>query len=150
MRVTPSGQTDLAGPLVDAIEWGAELIVIVSDGFENDPPRGAAEVARVFRRRLDQQRATSIVHVNPVFDAEHYSPRTIGPAIPTVGLRDAEDLFTMLGFARFADGTAPLSDLEEYLAQRVKLLLGERPTDAEPAAEPTGELAMELVAEAEA
>jgi hypothetical protein len=144
--VTPSGQTGLAGPLVDAIEWGAELIVIVSDGFENDPPRGAAEVARVFRARLDRQRATSIVHVNPVFDAEHYSPRTIGPAIPTVGLRDAEDLFTMLGFARFADGTAPLSDLEEYLAQRVKLLLGERSTDAEPMAEP----AADVVAEAEA
>src|SRR5262249_22620153 len=39
--VTPYGQTDLATPLLDALDWGAEVVVIVSDGFENDPP-GAA------------------------------------------------------------------------------------------------------------
>ena len=101
----------------------ADLVLIVSDGFENDPPRGAAEVARVFKSRLDRDRKTSIVHLNPVFDAEHYAPRSIGAAIPSVGLRDAEDLMTMLGFARFADGSAPLVELEDYLAERVKQLL---------------------------
>jgi hypothetical protein len=35
-----------------------------------------------------------------------------------VGLRDAEDLPTMLGFARFAAGAASLSDLLAYLAGR--------------------------------
>jgi hypothetical protein len=123
------GQTDLAGPLLDALEWGADLVLIVSDGYENDPPSGAAEVARVFRERLDPHRRTSIVHVNPVFDAEHYAPRAIGPAIPTVGLRDAEDLLTMLGFARFADGSAPLSELEDYLAARMATMLA-RPEGA--------------------
>ena len=117
------GQTDLAEPLLRALEWGAETIVIVSDGFENDPPHGAAEVARVFRARLDPRRSVSIVHVNPVFDAETYAPKAIGPAIPTVGLRDAEDLLTVLGFARFAEGAAPLSQLEDYLAGRVQELL---------------------------
>jgi hypothetical protein len=73
--------------------------------------------------RLDPNRTTSIIHLNPVFDAEHYAPRTIGAAIPSVGLRDAEDLLTMLGFARFADGSAPLAELEDYLAERVKRLL---------------------------
>jgi hypothetical protein len=123
LALIAEGQTDLAGPLLEALEWGAELILIVSDGYENDPPHGAAEVARVFRRRLDPQHRVSIIHLNPVFDAEHYAPRTIGAAIPTVGLRDAEDLLTMLGFARFADGSAPLSELEAYLAERVKHLL---------------------------
>ncbi|MEZ4361539.1 MAG: hypothetical protein R3B48_15235 [Kofleriaceae bacterium] len=97
----------------------------MSDGYENDPPRGAAEVARVFRQRLDPERRVSIIHLNPVFDAEHYAPRALGAAIPTVGLRDAEDLLTMLGFARFADGSAPLSELEAYLATRVRGVLGE-------------------------
>ena len=129
LALTADGQTDLAGPLLRALEWGADLVVIVSDGFENDPPSGAAEVARVFRARIDPARRTSIVHLNPVFDAEHYAPRVIGPAIPTVGLRDAEDLLTMLGFARFADGSAPLSELESYLAERVTEVLG-RPDQA--------------------
>jgi hypothetical protein len=123
IQVTAHGQTDLATPLLEALEWGAELVLVVSDGHENDPPQGAAELARVFRQRLDPEGRTSIVHMNPVFDAEHYAPRTVGLAIPTVGLRDAEDLLTMLGFARFADGSAPLSELEDYLAERVKLML---------------------------
>jgi hypothetical protein len=123
LLVRAEGQTDLASPLLDALEWGADLVLIISDGFENDPPHGAAEVARVFRERLDPKRRTSLVHLNPVFDSEYYVPHNIGSAIPTVGLRDAEDLLTMLGFARFADGSAPLSELEAYLAERVHRLL---------------------------
>lgn len=123
LAISAFGQTDLAEPLLAALEWGAELVILVSDGYENDPPRGAAEVARVFRKRLDPERRVSIVHLNPVFDAEHYAPRTIGDAIPTVGLRDAEALLTMLGFARFADGAAPLGELEAYLAEKVRGML---------------------------
>jgi hypothetical protein len=135
-KLSAFGQTDLAVPLIDALEWGADLVLIVSDGFENDPPRGAAEVARVFRRRLDPQRKTSIIHLNPVFDADHYAPRAIGDAIPTVGLRDAEDLLTMIGFARFADGAAPLAELEAYLADKVKALLVPPSADAAAGGEP--------------
>jgi len=123
LMVTARGQTDLATPLLDALEWGADVVVVLSDGYENDPPGAVAEIARVFRRKLDPERSVSIVHANPVFDSESYAPRTLGCAIPTVGLRDAEDLPTMLGFARFADGSAPLSLLEEYLAVRVRELL---------------------------
>lgn len=36
----------------------------------------------------------------------------------------------MLEFARFADGSAPLSELEDYFAERVKQML--RPSAAEP------------------
>ncbi len=60
LKVTAHGQSDLATPLLEALEWGADLILIVSDGCENDPPRGAAEVARVFRTRLDTDRRTSM------------------------------------------------------------------------------------------
>ena len=123
LGVTARGQTRLGGPLLDALDWKPDLVVIVSDGFENDPPLGAAEVARVFRSRLDPERKTAIVHMNPVFDAQNYAPRTLGDAIPTVGLRDAEDLLTVLGFARFADGHAPLAELESYLAARMAEML---------------------------
>jgi hypothetical protein len=141
LRVSPRGQTALAAPLLDALEWGPDLVVIVSDGFENDPPLGAGELARVFRKKIDPARRTAIVHLNPVFDAENYAPRTLGEAIPTVGLRDAEDLLTVLSFARFADGHAPLGELEDYLAGRVKDMLGvavetDQEGEAAEAAEP--------------
>jgi len=128
--VQARGQSALGRPLAEALAWGADLVVVVSDGFENDPPAGAAEVARVFRARLDPQRRTSIVHMNPVFDEEDYAPRGLGAALPTVGLRDAEDLLTMLGFARFADGMARLDELEDYLAARVREMLGRAQTHA--------------------
>jgi len=123
LLVTARGQSDLATPLLDALEWGAELVVIVSDGHENDPPHGAAHVLRVYRQRLDPAARTSIVQCNPVFNADDLSVQALSPVVPTVGLRDAEDLPTVLGFARFAEGSAPLADLEDYLASRVRRML---------------------------
>jgi hypothetical protein len=120
LQVSPRGQSDLATPLLDALEWSADLVIIVSDGCENDPPSGAAQVLRIFRNRLDPNSRTSIVHCNPVFNADDFSLRPLCADIPTVGLRNAQDLPTMLGFAQFANGTALLSDLEDYLEARSK------------------------------
>ncbi|MCP3143370.1 hypothetical protein [Pyxidicoccus xibeiensis] len=121
--VAARGQSDLATPLLDALAWGAELVVIVSDGYDNDPPKAVAELTRVFRQKLDPARRTALVHVNPVFDAEEYAPRSFGTAVPTVGVREAEDLPTVLGFARFAEGAASLAELESYLSARVRQVL---------------------------
>ena len=118
LQLTARGQTDLATPILDALESRPDLLIIVSDGFDNDPPRGAGEVCRVFRQRLDPERRTTIVHVNPVFDAPHLGPRPLDPSVPTIGLRDAEDLPTVLAFARFADGGLSITDLEHYLQAR--------------------------------
>ena len=124
LALRPRGATDLATPLIVALEWRPALVVVVSDGFDNDPPRGAAEILRCFVHRLDPWGRTAVVHANPVFDADDFAPRTLGPDAPTVGLRNAEDLLTVLGFARFAAGRAPLGELEEYLAAKVRALLG--------------------------
>ncbi|QDE68366.1 hypothetical protein BHS09_16030 [Myxococcus xanthus] len=123
LLVSARGQTDIATPLLEALAWGADLVVIVSDGYDNDPPKAVAELTRVFRSKLDPERHTALVHVNPVFDSEGYAPRSFGAAVPTVGVRDAEDLPTVLGFARFAEGVASLSELEAYLASRVGAML---------------------------
>jgi hypothetical protein len=119
LLVYPYGQTDLATPLLAALGSGAETIIIISDGCDNDPPNGAYEVLRVYQK-LDRLKKTSITHCNPVFSTEEYSLRTLSPYIPTVGLRDAEDLPTMLGFAKFAQGSTTLVDLEAHLAQRTQ------------------------------
>jgi len=121
--VSARGSSDLATPLLDALSWGADTIVIVSDGFENDPPRGASEVLRVFRSKLSRSGHPFIVHMNPVFDAESYAPRSLSDVIPTMGVRDAEDIPTMLGFAQFSAGACPLTELLSYLERRVRRLL---------------------------
>jgi hypothetical protein len=126
LLVSPRGATDLATPLLDALDWGAGTIVIVSDGFENDPPGGAAEVLRVYSSKLARGGGPFIVHMNPVFDTESYAPRPISDVIPTMGVRDAEDIPTMLGFARFAAGACALSELLVYLDRRVRRLLHAR------------------------
>jgi hypothetical protein len=152
--VQARGQTDLATPLLDALEWRPDLVIVVSDGYDNGPVNALAELTRVFRTRLDPGRRTSIIHANPVFDSELFAPRGLGAHVPTVGVRDAEDLPTVLGFARFAEGAAPLSELEDYLAARVRRLL-ERdarrrgaPAPAAPQARPEDEGPLSSIEEA--
>jgi len=64
-----------------------------------------------------------IVHVNPVFDAEGYAPKALSPAVPTMGIRDAEDLPTLLLFARYTSAQATLDELLEHLGARVRHFL---------------------------
>ncbi len=121
--VTPRGQTDIATPLLSALAWQPELVIIVSDGWENDPPAATAELLRVYRRKIDPDSKVSIIHCNPVFNADDFTLKRISPLIPTVGLREAEDLELILKFARFAEGTATLAELEAYLKTRSQQVL---------------------------
>ena len=87
----------------------------------------------MLRTRLDPQHDTAIVHCNPVFAEDDFAPHALSSFIPTVGLRDAEDLPTALGFARFAEGSTTHEELEAYLAARVQrfLTITKRPGEAE-------------------
>ena len=123
LLVTPRGQTDLATPFLSALDWQPELAIAVSDGWENDPPAATSEVLRVYRSKLDPEGKTAIVHCNPVFNADDFSLKSISPLVPTVGLREAEDLPVAVEFSRFAQGNATLAELEAYLATRSKQLL---------------------------
>jgi hypothetical protein len=123
LLVAPRGQTDLATPILDALAWQPELIVVISDGWENDPPGAAAELLRVYYEKIDLQRRVSIVHFNPVFNANDYELKQISPLVPTIGIREAEDLPTVLAFVRFADGRGSLAELEAYLLQRSRDIL---------------------------
>lgn len=119
LLVSPRGPTDLASPILRALQRGPDVVVVVSDGYDNDPPGAAGEVLRVFRERFDPTgNSVSIVHANPVFDADDFSPRALTPSVPTIGLRDAEDLPTMLAFARFATSDAGMSELASFLSRR--------------------------------
>jgi len=119
LLVTPRGQTAIARPLLDAIDTGADLVIVVSDGVENDPAGAANEVVRVWRAKVAPKNAAMIVHLNPVFSAADHAPVPLGDDIVTIGVRDAEDLPTALGFARVAAGRASLDELHGWLDARV-------------------------------
>lgn len=114
------GQTDLMTPLLKAIEYHPDTIIIVSDGFENSPPNGVQQIVAAYKARLMEKHRIAFVHANPVFDPQHFSPRRLGSSLVTIGLRDAEDFATSLGFARFASGEGTQQELESYLAELAK------------------------------
>ncbi|MFE7189391.1 hypothetical protein [Kitasatospora sp. NPDC057541] len=123
----PSGPTPLGRRILDALDTAPQRLVIVSDGWDNAPPGLAAEVLRVWRTRLDPEHRTSIVHLNPVYDAEGFDVRRLAPTVPTAGLRDAEDLPALVEFARFAEGRTDLAELTAHLAARTARFLSAAP-----------------------
>ncbi|WP_223190918.1 hypothetical protein [Nonomuraea terrae] len=130
LMARPSGPTPLGRRIVDALETRPGLVVIVSDGWDNAPPGLAAEVLRVWRRRLDPGGEVGVVHLNPVYDTEQFDVRRLSPMVPTVGIRDAEDLPALVELARFAEGRTGVAELRAYLEDRAavrdRVALGER------------------------
>ncbi|GAA0982026.1 hypothetical protein GCM10009555_051230 [Acrocarpospora macrocephala] len=118
LRARPVGPTGLGQRIIDALELRPERLVIISDGWDNAPPGLAAEVLRVWRRKLDPGKEVSIVHLNPVYDAERFEVRRLSPMVPTAGIRDAEDLPALVELASFAEGRTGLAELKAYLADR--------------------------------
>ncbi|MEU9758577.1 hypothetical protein AB0D98_01920 [Streptomyces sp. NPDC047987] len=123
----PWGPTPLGSRVLDALEHGPDRLVIVSDGWDNAPPGLAGEVLRVWRTRLDPDRRTAVVHVNPVYDADGFDVRRLAPGVPTAGIRDAEDLPALVEIARFAEGRSGADALYAYLDGRVERFVGGHP-----------------------
>ncbi|MEU5994079.1 hypothetical protein ABZ806_34335 [Spirillospora sp. NPDC047418] len=123
----PSGPTPLGLRIVDALDTAPERLLIVSDGWDNAPPGLAADVLRIWRTRLDPGRRVLIVHLNPVYDAGGFDVRRLAPGVPTAGIRDAENLPTLVELARFAEGRVGLGDLRAHLDDRAARFLGASP-----------------------
>lgn len=119
--VRAQGQTPIAQRLIAALRTKPDLVVVISDGWENDPPLATEAVLALYRRDLDPQGRCAFVHGNPVFDAETYEPKPLMSLMPTVGLRTPEDLLTMLPFARFASGHQDAEALLEFLNRRAEV-----------------------------
>ncbi len=118
--VESGGQTDLATPLLDALEWLPKDVVIVSDGFENAPAGAANQIVHAYQKCLQAHQPINFIHANPVFDAEHFSPKRLGDSLLTIGLRDAEDMPASLRFSKFAAGEETQTELETFLGQLAK------------------------------
>ncbi|WP_433136666.1 hypothetical protein ACQPZ8_31605 [Actinomadura nitritigenes] len=128
----PFGPTPLGERIIDALETRPDRLIIVSDGFDNAPPGLAADVLRIWRTRLDPGHRLApgqrvlIAHLNPVYDADDFDVRRLSPAVPTAGIRDAEDLPTLVELARFAERQVGLAGLRAHLDDRTARFLGER------------------------
>jgi hypothetical protein len=120
----PFGPSPLGERILDALDTGPDRLVIVSDGWDNAPPGLAAEVLRVWRTRLDPHHRVAVTHLNPVYDAGDFDVRRLAPTVPTAGIRDAEDLPTLVELARFAEGRAGIGDVRAYLDERVARFTG--------------------------
>ncbi|MEV7244734.1 hypothetical protein AB0N92_26315 [Streptomyces sp. NPDC093248] len=120
----PHGPTPVGRRILDALDTAPSRLVIVSDGWDNAPPGLAAEVLRIWRTRLDPERRTSVVHLNPVYDAADFDVRRLSPTVPTAGIRDAEDLPALVELAQFAEGRTGLAELITYLDTRAARLTG--------------------------
>lgn len=125
LLVRPFGPTPLGMRVVDALEYAPERLVLVSDGWDNAPPGLAGEVLRVWRTRLDRERRTTVVHLNPVYDADGFDVRRLAASVPTAGIRDAEDLPALVEIAQFAEGRTGLAELQAYLDRRIESFLHE-------------------------
>ncbi|MGY4970519.1 hypothetical protein ACWGCC_15105 [Streptomyces nigrescens] len=130
LLVYPYGPTPLGMRLLEALEDAPERLVIVSDGWDNAPPGLAGEVLRIWRTRLDPEHRTSVVHLNPVYDAEDFAVRRLAAAVPTAGVRNAEDLPALVQLARFAEGRTGLAELRAHLDDRVRQFLAEETDEA--------------------
>lgn len=125
LTARPRGVTALGERILDGLEARPDLLVVVSDGWDNAPAGMAAEVLRVWGERLDLGRETTVVHLNPVFDAAGIQVRALAPGTPTTGVRDAEDLPELVAFARFAAGRASLDELRKHLLARAERWIAE-------------------------
>jgi hypothetical protein len=122
LRLTPHGTTDLITPLLAALRLRPEMLVVVSDGYDNDPQGLAGQVLNAGARLLP---GCFMLHLNPVYDSETYAPKSLTSAVPTLGLRDAEDVPTLIALARFAAQEGSMHELERELDVRVRAFLGE-------------------------
>ncbi|MEV5831394.1 hypothetical protein AB0L25_38090 [Spirillospora sp. NPDC052242] len=129
LMLYPFGPTPLGERILDALETGPERLIIVSDGWDNAPPGLAADVLRIWRSRLDPghryggAQRVQITHLNPVYDADDFDVRRLAPTVPTAGIRDAEDLPTLVELARFAEGRVGLARLQAHLDDRTARFL---------------------------
>lgn len=112
--VYPKGQTNIAEKLLEALELKPDLLIIVSDGFENSPTNATEEIIRIYQDKIEKQKLP-IIHLNPVFNTENYEPKSLSKRIITLGIRNAEELPMLIEFSNFALDNTSLEELESFL-----------------------------------
>lgn len=121
--VAARGPTDLAHPLIRALQWQPDLLLIVSDGYENTPAWGVDWVLRqIHTHKL--AKLPEIYHLNPVWNPLTFAPQALSPLLLTLGIREVENLPKVLAFGRFLTQRLGQADLLQIWAQAQQLRVG--------------------------
>ncbi|MEZ0368250.1 MAG: VWA domain-containing protein [Candidatus Sericytochromatia bacterium] len=109
--IFPEGATALAEGLLQLVQAGAELIVILSDGYENSPAGRVAEVMHGLRQIGIQ---TPVLQISPVLAAESQGVRALAPGLIDC-LPVAEPAALGLGLIRLLLAKDPVQALNGLL-----------------------------------
>ncbi|MCF2529407.1 hypothetical protein [Yinghuangia soli] len=123
--VRPAGASGPAEALIEALSGLPDLVVVVSDGYENAPAGRFAEVLAAAR---DLGITTPVVQFNPVAAAEASGVRALSPDVPVAGVQRVAGLeFAFCRMLLDADPAAALRGLARLAglpAGSVRNLLG--------------------------
>ena len=87
--LTAAGATDLRRPLARALAARPDLVVILSDGYENVTAGG---VAQILATRAVRESGIAVVHLNPVAAVEAAGVRKLADSLPTYGVAGPEQI----------------------------------------------------------
>ncbi len=90
LLVRPSGATNLAEALVEALQTQLDAVFILSDGYENAPAGRVDEVIRIAQTQL--QLSTSFYHINPVPAQEAQGVRQLSERMEPWAVQSVEAL----------------------------------------------------------
>lgn len=107
-------QSNYADSVLKALEDGCETIVLVGDGYENAPYKGAAhQLVYSYKKKVDRDNKTLFLHFNPVYGAESQDVRQVTDLAPAAGVRALaglnEAMFLAIGKAK------PLIAIQKYV-----------------------------------
>jgi len=88
------GSSDLATALLKSLKDNPELIIIISDGYENSPAGLAHQILQAYLIKVLGK--TMILHINPVYAPETKDIKTLHDKILTMGIRDTRQLMLIL------------------------------------------------------
>ena len=118
----PQGDTDLAASVLEAYKTGADLVMIITDGYENVSAGTLESVIEAFKRLGIQ---TPVMQLNPVFGVEVESSGGIRRvsdrvfAIAVKGPKSLALLYDKLAIMCAADDTNYVPALKQYLLGRI-------------------------------
>lgn len=96
----PYGESNIAEAILKILKGidieKDNLIIIISDGYENAPAGLSNQILVTFKKKLDKKEKTMIIHLNPVFAPEAEDLKKLSEAIQTYGIRDTKQLFLIL------------------------------------------------------
>jgi hypothetical protein len=86
-------QSNYTDCLLQALKEGYQTIIVIGDGYENSPFEGAFhQVLFAYKKKIDKDNKTMIIHFNPVFASEAMDVRSISSIASSIGIREISGL----------------------------------------------------------